>query len=82
MISGVQFKIWTAEEIRRDSVVEVTEKRTYENGVVVPNRLRDTRMGAVKGTRCPTCGENYKKCNKHFGHIELKNTGVSYLVGQ
>ena len=72
MISGVQFKIWTAEEIRRDSVVEVTEKRTYENGVVVPNGLRDTRMGAVKGTRCPTCGENYKKCNKHFGHIELK----------
>ena len=71
MITGVKFNVWTAEEIREASVVHVTEKKTYENGVVVENGLRDKRMGATKGTKCPTCGENQRKCNGHFGHIEL-----------
>ena len=71
MITGVKFNVWTAEEIRKASVVHVTEKKTYENGVVVENGLRDKRMGATKGTKCPTCGENQRKCDGHFGHIEL-----------
>ncbi len=78
MITGVKFSIWTAEEIRNSSVVHVTEKKTYDNGAVVENGLRDKKMGATKGTRCPTCGENEMKCNGHFGHIEL-NTPVYHV---
>jgi len=72
MIVGVNFDVWTAEDIRKESVVHVTEKKTYENNAIVHNGLRDSRMGATKGHSCPTCGENVKKCNGHFGHIELQ----------
>lgn len=70
MISSVQFSIWTADEIKSESVVEVTEKKTFDNGKIIPNGLRDERMGPLKG-KCKTCGENRRKCNGHFGHIVL-----------
>ena len=75
-ITGVKFNVWTADEIRKDSVVHITEKRTFENGTVVENGLRDKRMGS-DGTRCLTCGES-RKCNGHFGHLEL-NTPVYHI---
>lgn len=78
MITGVKFNVWAAEEIRKTSVVHVTEKKSYENGAIVENGLRDKRLGATKGTICPTCGENYRKCSGHFGHIEL-NTPVYHI---
>ena len=70
MISDVQFSIWTADEIKQESVVEVTEKKTFDGGEIVENGLRDERMGPLKG-RCKTCGETRRKCNGHFGHITL-----------
>lgn len=70
MISNVNFSIWSADDIVKESVLEVTEKRTFENGVVVENGLRDERMGPLHG-RCKTCGETRSKCNGHFGHIKL-----------
>ena len=68
MITGVHFNVWNAEDIRKESVVHVTEKKTIENGQLVKNGLRDPRMGGSRAT-CPTCRE--KRCNGHFGHIEL-----------
>jgi len=68
-IEGINFSIWGANDIRRDSVVHITEKKTVENGVFVENGLRDPRMGGQK--ICPTCGENRRRCNGHFGHIEF-----------
>ena len=68
MITGVHFNVWNAEDIRKESVVHVTEKKSIENGRLVENGLRDPRMGGVRAA-CPTCRE--KRCNGHFGHIEL-----------
>ena len=56
VIYGVDFSIWSANDIRRDSVVHITKKKTIENGVYVENGLRDPRMGGQH--ICPTCGEN------------------------
>jgi len=75
-ITGINFNVWAADEIRKDSVVHVTEKKTFENGIVVENGLRDKRMGS-DGTLCLTCGES-RKCNGHFGHLEL-NTPVYHI---
>ncbi len=55
VIEGINFSIWSANDIRRESVVHITEKKTIENGVYVENGLRDPRMGGQK--ICPTCGE-------------------------
>ena len=56
VIEGINFSIWSANDIRRESVVHITEKKTIENGVYVENGLRDPRMGGQK--ICPTCGES------------------------
>ena len=69
VIEGINFSIWSANDIRRESVVHITEKKTIENGVYVENGLRDPRMGGQK--ICPTCGEKRRRCNGHFGHIEF-----------
>ena len=70
MIDSIEFSIWTAEDIRKESVVHVTEKRSFEKSVPVENGLRDPRMGPTRG-KCVTCGENKRNCDGHFGHIEL-----------
>jgi DNA-directed RNA polymerase II subunit RPB1 len=75
-ITCVKFNVWAADDIRKDSVVHITEKKTFENGAVVENGLRDKRMGS-DGTLCLTCGES-RKCNGHFGHLEL-NTPVYHI---
>ena len=48
VIEGINFSIWSANDIRRESVVHITEKKTIENGVYVENGLRDPRMGGQK----------------------------------
>ena len=73
VITGVNFSIWDSESIRRDSAVCITEKKTYDNGEIVENGLRDERLGATKGKVCRTCGEGTRNCNGHFGHIELES---------
>jgi len=78
MITGVNFSVWTPEQILKASVVNVTETKTFADGVIVKNGLRDLRLGAVRGSLCGTCGENKRKCNGHFGHIVL-NTPVYHI---
>ena len=36
-IEGINFSIWGANDILRESVVHITEKKTVENGVFVEN---------------------------------------------
>ena len=73
MIKGIQFSIWSASDIRKQSVVEVlTASKTVENGISVENGLRDERMGPLHiWSKCKTCGLNKRKCPGHYGHIEL-----------
>lgn len=71
-IIGVQFSLLSPEEIRRNSVVEITSRDTYNNNKPVPYGLFDTRMGVLEpGMICPTDGLTYMDTPGFFGHIEL-----------
>ena len=71
-IIGIQFSILSPDEIRRNSVVEVTSRDTYINNKPVIGGLFDPRMGVLEpGTICPTDGYTYIDTPGYFGHIEL-----------
>lgn len=71
-IIGIQFSILSPEEIRKQSVVEVTSRDTYINNKPVIGGLFDPRMGVLEpGTVCPTDGMSYIDTPGYFGHIEL-----------
>ena len=69
---GVQFSIASPDEIRKNSVVEVTKYDTYEKDIPVVKGLFDRRMGVTEtGEICNTCGQKNINCPGHFGHLEL-----------
>ena len=71
-VSGLQFSIMSPEEIRKNSVVEITKHETYDKDVPVIKGLFDNRMGTTDmGKVCATCGLDNIGCPGHFGHIEL-----------
>jgi len=71
-IIGIQFSILSPEEIRRNSVVHVTNRNTYSNGKPDVNGLFDPRMGTLEnGTACPTDGLTNDETPGYFGHVEL-----------
>ncbi len=71
-IIGVQFSMLSPEEIRKNSVVEITSRDTYVNNKPVAGGLFDPRMGVLdKEFICPTDGLTYIDTPGYFGHIEL-----------
>ena len=71
-IIGVQFSMLSPEEIRKNSVVEITSGDTYNNNKPVVGGLFDPRMGVLEpGLICPTDGMTYIDTPGYFGHIEL-----------
>ncbi len=71
-IIGVQFGIWSPEEILKQSVVHVTTDKHYQGNQPVPGGVFDPRFGVVEnGKICPTCRQTNQKCPGHFGHITL-----------
>ena len=59
-IIGVQFSMLSPEEIRKNSVVEITSGDTYNNNKPVVGGLFDPRMGVLEpGLICPTDGMTY-----------------------
>ena len=71
-IIGIQFSILSPEEIRKNSVVEITSRETYNNNKPAIGGLFDPRMGVLEpGTICPTDGYTYIDTPGYFGHIEL-----------
>jgi len=71
-IIGVQFSMLSPEEIRKNSVVEITSRDTYINNKPQPGGLFDPRMGVLEpGLICPTDGLTYIDTPGYFGHIEL-----------
>ncbi|MAJ82574.1 MAG: hypothetical protein CMF41_06630 [Legionellales bacterium] len=73
MIKGISFSVWTSDEIRKLSVVEITEcSKTYYKSKPVKNGLRDIRLGPLTlFDECGTCKLKKPYCPGHFGHIEL-----------
>lgn len=71
-IIGIQFSMLSPEEIRKNSVVEVTSRDTYNNNKPLIGGLFDPRMGVLEpGMICPTDGLTYIDTPGYFGHIEL-----------
>lgn len=72
-ISGIQFGVYSPEEIKAKSVVHVTSDTFYgSDGEPRINGLFDPRMGYIEPHRkCKTCEQTYIYCPGHFGHIEL-----------
>ena len=71
-IIGIQFSMLSPEEIRKNSVVEVTSPVTFNNNKPVMGGLFDPRMGVLEpGIICPTDGLTYIDTPGYFGHIEL-----------
>jgi DNA-directed RNA polymerase II subunit RPB1 len=71
-IVGVQFSIFSPEEIERSSVVEITSQTPYEGSEPKIGGLFDPRMGVLdNGKVCRTCGQTNHSCPGHFGHYRL-----------
>jgi len=71
-ILGIQFSILSPDEIRKASVVKITNRDTYINNKPVPNGLFDARMGTIEpGIICTTDGLDHIQCPGYGGHIEL-----------
>ena len=78
-VSGLQFSIMSPDEIRKQSVVEVTKHETYDKDIPVVKGLFDIRMGTTDmGKVCNTCGLDNLECPGHFGHIELAKPVFNY----
>jgi DNA-directed RNA polymerase II subunit RPB1 len=71
-IVGIQFGIFSPEEIERRSVVEITSPATYEGSEPKIGGLFDPRMGVLdNGKTCKSCGQTNHGCPGHFGHYKL-----------
>jgi DNA-directed RNA polymerase II subunit RPB1 len=66
---GIQFGVFSPDEIKRRSVVEITSHSTQEGKI---GGLADPRMGILEnGKLCRSCGLNNHACPGHFGHYAL-----------
>ena len=71
-VVAIQFSSLSPDEIRNQSVAEITTKETYISGQPVVGGLFDPRMGVLEpGIICPTDGLDYMETPGYFGHIEL-----------
>lgn len=71
-VIGVQFGVFSPEEIKRRSVVEITNPGTHEGNEPKIGGLFDPRMGVLDNNRiCPTDGKNSRDCPGHWGHLNL-----------
>jgi len=78
-VTGLQFSIMSPDEIRKQSVVEITKHETYDKDIPVVKGLFDIRMGTTDmGKVCNTCGLDNLECPGHFGHIELAKPVFNY----
>ncbi len=68
-IVGIQFGVFSPDEIVRRSVCEVNSQSTADGKL---GGLFDPRMGVLEnGKVCRTCGQNNHNCPGHFGHYVL-----------
>ena len=71
-IVGIQFGIFSPDEIIKRSVVEVISQNTYDGNEPKIGGLFDPRMGVLdNGKKCRSCGQTNHNCPGHFGHYRL-----------
>lgn len=68
-IVGIQFGVFSPDEILRRSVCEITSPSVADGKL---GGLFDPRMGVLEnGKVCRSCGQNNHSCPGHFGHYTL-----------
>jgi len=71
-IVGIQFGIFSPDEIIKRSVVEIISQNTYDGNEPKIGGLFDPRMGVLdNGKKCRSCGQTNHNCPGHFGHYRL-----------
>ena len=71
-VVGIQFGIFSPDEIVKRSVVEVINQSTYDGNEPKIGGLFDPRMGVLdNGKNCRSCGQTNHGCPGHFGHYRL-----------
>ena len=72
-IKSISYNLVSPKEILKQSILKVITPEIYDKyGFPVEGGLMDMKMGVIEpGLRCKTCGENFKNCEGHFGHLEL-----------
>lgn len=71
-ITQLQLGIKSVDQIRKESVVNVTKAETYDGGQPVPRGLSDQKMGVnTRGQLCKFCYLPPKDCKGHSGNIDL-----------
>ena len=71
-VVGVQFGIFSPDEIVRRSVVEIISQNTDDGNEPKIGGLFDPRMGVLdNGKTCRSCGQTNHGCPGHFGHYRL-----------
>ena len=71
-VVGIQFGIFSPDEIIRRSAVEVISQATYDGNEPKIGGLFDPRMGVLEnGKSCRSCGQTNHGCPGHFGHYRL-----------
>lgn len=66
-VDAIEFGILTAEDVRRLSVCQITNKKNEG-----PGSVTDLALGTVRAdVKCKTCDNFEHDCPGHFGHIEL-----------
>jgi len=69
-VDQILFGVYSSEELRRMSVVEVTTAKMSGSGSVY-----DDKLGTISDDKdCETCGQGVELCSGHFGHIELNES--------
>ena len=72
-LDKIKYSVMSPKEIIKQSVVKVITPEIYDKyGFPVEGGLMDLRMGVIEpGLSCKTCGQSFKNCEGHFGHLEL-----------
>lgn len=72
-LAKIFFGIQSAEEIKREAVVEITSsKLSFDDSSSLLSTVYDPRLGSIKnGVECDTCKLDGSECPGHMGYIEL-----------
>ena len=83
IIDRVEFSIAGDEEVKSQSVVNITHGEKMAGHQVVNSGVYDLRMGALDyGTTCLTCKLRKKDCIGHFGSSQLNVPVINPLYTQ
>jgi DNA-directed RNA polymerase beta' subunit len=71
-INGIQFSLFSHQDIKRGSVADILTPDTYEGNIPKNNGLFDHNMGSIDAALiCPIDEKKAELCPGYFGKIDL-----------